>query len=251
MQGKRARKDPICIRWAERNGIKPFFVLHLFYKSQKTRRTEAKYTDDIDSYFGKVLEICEMFRIQIEGQIMIRYPSLYKVIWRVKVSVDYLDLGPLSFIVRIAKDGEKCIPFDAFETLQSDNDQSVYTWVVENQVQQDVQRQEQMRQMEDNMRAWNINNVDQVIDQVNINNEQTPKKEFPLGKWFDVVVGKINIESPNSIVFLSLINTAPAWKYGLWIDYVAVVPITKEEYDNLKYGPIYDEDVSNEMMLLI
>lgn len=253
MKGKRARRDPLCIEWAKSNNVKPFFVLHLFYKSQR-RITEAKYTEDSESYFGKVLEICEMFRIQIEGQTIVRYPGLYKIVWRLKISDDYLDLGPLSFITRISKTGETSIPFDTYETLESNDDQHVYTWVVENQVQQNRQVIENRRRIEENLRAWNIegnmmnNNNDQIVE-LNAQDQPEKKREFPLNKWFDVVVGKQIFESPNTLVFLSLINTSPAWKYGLWIDYVSIVPIHENEYKDLKFGPSYEEDLTNEMVL--
>lgn len=234
MKPKDIRHDASLSKWAKRNFLNPFYVLHLYHRSARTRRIEAKYTKDSSSYYKRVLEICEIFILLIEGQCLVRFPGYYKVVWRMKIANDYIDLNELTFITRIAQKGEKCIPYHVYENpLPEEGVQTVYTYIIPNPPPEPV-------------RAPEVGPIDPLLIGMMPANPIQPVEQDPIPnqaptshvreRWFEVVVGHIQIDQPNTPVFLTLVNMNPAWKYGLFIDYVQIVPIHEKEYMEATLG---------------
>lgn len=55
---------------------------------------------------------------------------------------------------------------------------------------------------------------------------------FPVGEWFDVLAGFVHVQNPHDAVCFALTNFSVGYKYGLFVDYVALFPITQHEYEN-------------------
>lgn len=68
---------------------------------------------------------------------------------------------------------------------------------------------------------------------------------FPVNQWFDLLAGFIQVKNPHDGVCFAITNVDFGYKYGLFIDYVALVPVTRKEFehrDSFPLGPILMED---------
>jgi len=54
---------------------------------------------------------------------------------------------------------------------------------------------------------------------------------IPLVTWFDLPAGEILLQEDNTEVWFGINQLSMDWKYGLDIDYVALVPITMEDFN--------------------
>jgi len=54
-------------------------------------------------------------------------------------------------------------------------------------------------------------------------------KDIPLARWIELPIGEILVPEESSIVWFGLNQFGLDWKYGLSIDYVALIPITMED----------------------
>lgn len=61
---------------------------------------------------------------------------------------------------------------------------------------------------------------------------------FPVNEWFDLLTGFIHVPQPQDAVCFALTNFTIGFKYGLFIDYVALVPVSKFEFDNRDSFPL-------------
>jgi hypothetical protein len=68
---------------------------------------------------------------------------------------------------------------------------------------------------------------------------------FPTGEWFDFLAGFLHVQNPHDAVCFAVTNFSVGYKYGLLIDYVALVPITEAEFSNqdqFPLGPMLKDD---------
>lgn len=54
---------------------------------------------------------------------------------------------------------------------------------------------------------------------------------FPIDEYFDFLAGFIHVPQAGDYVCFALTNFTLGFKYGLYLDYVALVPVAKAEYD--------------------
>lgn len=236
MKPKETRKDPSNVEFVSRNLIEPFYVLHLYHKSSRTRRIEAKYSKDASSYYKRVLEVCEVFILDIQGKGLVRFPGYYRVTWRLKISHDYFDLNELTFLTSV-DNGEKFDPVRLYEKpVPEEGLRNIFTYIIPNQPQPIP------RPLDEQVIQPIVQHVEEPLlfinppglGEVPVLPPPPPLQQIPpvhiTETWFDVDVGYIHIKEPGTNVFLTLLSMNPAWKYGLWIDYVSIVPVLEKEY---------------------
>lgn len=327
---KHVRKSPTLQKWAQLHGLKPFYVTQLFHTSNVGHRTVcASHVADEDAYFGQVLEIKRCWNIQIEGAMRVWLPGYYRVVWRLKLAHDHLDLGPLHFLSKVVEsDPIKTLLMDAERAelsrkeLTWDEDElespitmpgshTHYIWEFANPeaMQQPdpvalaqhpndrpfgapepapqpapiafgVEAQQELFELRNRLLAQ-----DQVVNN-NPHNQRPPQAAadnqgaaqnaepqdgdmpglmpaepdgddghfnaprrnggpFPVDRWFSLLSGFVQIKNPHDAVCFAITNFAIGYKYGLMVDYVSLVPVTKREYelrDEFNLGPLLMDD---------
>lgn len=61
---------------------------------------------------------------------------------------------------------------------------------------------------------------------------------FPVDEYFDLLSGFIHVPHAGDRVCFAITNFTVGFKYGLYIDYVSLVPVTKAEYDLRNAFPV-------------
>jgi hypothetical protein len=61
---------------------------------------------------------------------------------------------------------------------------------------------------------------------------------FPVGEWFDLLAGFIHVPHAHDAVCFAMTNFTIGYKYGLMIDYVALLPITESEFNRQNRFPL-------------
>jgi hypothetical protein len=182
-------------RFKEANRIRPFWALQLHYTNSRTRRIASEYVSDPTSYFQTVLHLNELNRLLVEGCGMVWIPGYYRVRWRIKLSADYA-LGTLQFVTKVLRDENERGAWD-------DDEMEILT----------------RPNSEFYQRFWFL-----------VNDYEHRPPNVKTNVWFDLNVGTIFVEKPKSTVFFSVMQSYHDWKYGLYIDYVQLWPITEEEF---------------------
>lgn len=76
------------------------------------------------------------------------------------------------------------------------------------------------------------------------NGNSAENAPFPIGEWFDLCAGFIHVPQAHDAVCFALTNFTIGYKYGLMIDYVALVPTTEREFkfqERFPLGPVLIE----------
>lgn len=243
---KQIRSNSNLQNWCNTNGLSPFWVLQLFQKNTKRKVINSTYNEDEDSYFGTIVEIQECWNIQIEGSVKVWNPGFYRVVWRIKLLPDYLDLSPLRFLTKVFDSEIKKPKFtndEIFEAESVDSEFLVYTWNINNPQINDPQINDPQDQqlpnllpMED-LNEKNINILENLNNKYFINHDNLIDSlrywevPFPVNSWFDLLIGFIEVKNHHNTVCFALSNSSTGFKYGLRLDYVALYPVSKAEYE--------------------
>jgi hypothetical protein len=198
-------------RVMETSGIRPFYVL-LYHHTNATRKLAAYAIDDAASYYGKVLHFNEVNNLLAEGTTKVWIPGAYKVIWRIKLAQDY-GLGAVEFTTKALNNPDE----EAFYDEDEDEDE---------------------RENNDSFQQfiWLVNEYKQKPANISVE------------KWLDVDVGNILIEKPHTTVCFKVSQGYHDWKYGMFVDYVELVPITMDEFNAAKRdGDVVMNDVPANM----
>eukprot|EP00029_Vermamoeba_vermiformis_P014314 TRINITY_DN9434_c0_g1_i1.p1 TRINITY_DN9434_c0_g1~~TRINITY_DN9434_c0_g1_i1.p1 ORF type:complete len:310 (-),score=12.85 TRINITY_DN9434_c0_g1_i1:144-1073(-) len=184
-------------RVAETSGIRSFYVL-LYHHTNATRKVAAYAVDDAASYYGKVLHFNEVNKLLAEGTAKVWIPGPYKVVWRIKLAPDY-GLGAIEFTTKVLNKPDEEAFYDGDEEEEDrENDDSFQQFI------------------------WLVNEYKQKPANISVE------------KWLDVDVGNIIVEKPHTTVCFKVSQGYHDWKYGMFVDYVELVPITMEEYKAAK-----------------
>lgn len=59
----------------------------------------------------------------------------------------------------------------------------------------------------------------------------------PMETWIDLNAGVITVDEDDTEVWVGMNNWSMDWKYGMFIDYVELQPLTEQEYLDYKNPP--------------
>ncbi|XP_049848864.1 uncharacterized protein LOC126316814 [Schistocerca gregaria] len=263
MNIKKTNEIPRMKRRVQLSAISAFWVLGLYHTNSLNHQFEAQYRHDSTSYFGRVLEITNVFRIQIEGSARVAVPGYYRVSWRLKIVDAEHGLAPLFFYTSVSdsfRSGPKPMINRKVEISRRNvgyyRDEDL-KWCYEELAHPALTNRKNFvyefcpPHFVDNRQNLGEEEAGAGGEQANLpaiptsqtSNEGTPghtdsehpavgsQEQIRMNVWFDLIVGYIHVPKKWSGVRFAAINSVPDWKNGLWVDYVSLLPVTKKEFN--------------------